>query len=192
MKAAQLHSYSIEIFEHQPHRNDGEEEVLWEISTEIRKNIFCEEFQSPEEDEFDELDHSSRHLVGFGEFFPLHSSHNSSVGDLPVLTLRWHLFTLPNGDNVARIDRCGVLPSYRSQKLASQTMELVVKDIHQVSQLHGVPIPSLQILAPQASLLEQCLQRHGYSLLDSQQQDPDSDLVMRGGMPHRYLGKRLS
>jgi hypothetical protein len=116
-----------------------------------------------------------------------------SVGDLPVLTLRWHLLTFPNGDHVARIDRCGVLPSYRSQRLASQTMELVVKDIHSVSQIHGILIPFLQILAPQDSALEHCLQRHGYSIQNPRpQQEAGFDLVMRGGVVHRYLGQSLS
>jgi hypothetical protein len=193
-KAAQLHSFSIEVHENQSDGNN--DEGLWEICSEIRKNVFCIEFQSPEEEEFDELDQTSRHLVGFGSLAThsiilFYSSHHSLVGDLPVLTLRWHLFTFPNGDHVARIDRCGVLPSYRSQKLASQTMDWVMKDIHYVSQLHGIHILLLQILAPQGSPLEQCLQRHGYSAL-SQQQDSSLDFVMRGGVAHRYLGQYLT
>jgi hypothetical protein len=129
------------------------------------------------------------------------------VGDLPVLSLRWHLIAYPqqvNGINehAAVIDRCAVLPSYRNQKLATAALDLVMKDMERVSQHHGVPhLSALHILVPQDSQLEGCLRRHGYqppscSLREDTTTGSSAPahldhLIIRGGVPHRHLSLSL-
>jgi hypothetical protein len=40
---------------------------IWEISAEIRRQVFCEEGLIPDSEEFDDLDSTSRHLIGYCE-----------------------------------------------------------------------------------------------------------------------------
>lgn len=65
MKASQLHSYHVDITDYQV--NDPHSNELWDICYEIRKTIFCYELQYLENEEFDEIDQRSRHVVGFGK-----------------------------------------------------------------------------------------------------------------------------
>lgn len=161
---------------------------MWEICYEIRKNIFCNEFHYQENEEFDEIDQRSRHAVGFGLVYYRCISHQFIVGDMPVLAMRWHLTINSVGNDVAVIDRCAVLSLYRTKKIATRTIELILKDIQEISQSHNISIGSIQILVPCDSPLEQCLQKHGYHHANTS----NSEMIIRGGVAHRYLEQYIS
>lgn len=42
-------------------------EGYWAVCKIVRKRVFCDEMQQKEEDEFDDLDESSRHIIVQGE-----------------------------------------------------------------------------------------------------------------------------
>lgn len=70
---------------------------------------------------------------------------------------------------------------YRNKKLASHTIELILKDIQEISQSYNLSIQTLQILVPSNSPLEDYLLRHGYQEIEN------TEIIIRGGITHRYL-----
>ncbi len=68
MKASQLRGFRVEYFGGISPTRDSDVDVdgLSEISSEIRKVVFCQESHCDESEEFDSLDSVATHLIGFG------------------------------------------------------------------------------------------------------------------------------
>ena len=60
---------------------------LWDLAKDIRSDVFCDEFDVPQCDEFDDFDLVSRHGIGL-------------IGDLPICSIRWRLIS---GDHLQYI-----------------------------------------------------------------------------------------
>lgn len=71
----------------------------WEAARRIREIVFCGEQACPPQEEFDEHDETSRHVLG-------------TVDGQPVATARWRTVE-EGGRTVAKLERFAVLPAWR-------------------------------------------------------------------------------
>lgn len=96
-----------------PVETDGE----WQAARRVRTRVFIEEQDCPPEEEWDEYDATSRHLVGTRE------------GDV-VATARWRSVPF-NGEVVAKLERFAVLPEHRGEGLGRALVARAIEDARQ-------------------------------------------------------------
>jgi len=78
-----------------------ESEAAWQAAKAIRRRVFIEEQDCPPEEEFDEHDAESRHLVGY-------------AGEEAIAVARWRAVR-EDGAPVAKLERFAVLPAHRGR-----------------------------------------------------------------------------
>lgn len=89
-------------------------DLEWEHAKAIRQRVFIEEQACPPEEEWDEYEGTSRHLVGH-------------VGGLPVAVARWR--AVPHaGRVVAKLERFAVLKEYRGRGYGQRMVEAAMAD----------------------------------------------------------------
>ncbi len=89
-------------------------EADWMKVVAIRTAIFIQEQACPPEEEWDEYDATSRHLLG-------------TLGDEPVATARWR--TVARGSlTAAKLERFAVLPAYRGRGLGRALVAFTISD----------------------------------------------------------------
>ena len=94
-----------------------ESETAWEHARIIRQRVFIDEQDCPPEEEWDEWDATSRHVLG-------------TVDGEPVATARWR--TVADGETlVAKLERFAILPAYRGQGYGRQLVRYVLHDARQ-------------------------------------------------------------
>lgn len=76
-RAENLRSYIVEAPQEMEMTNNDED--LWNISSEIRRQVFCVECCIDESEEFDSYDPISRPLVGYSKTF-IHNIATQSYG----------------------------------------------------------------------------------------------------------------
>lgn len=86
----------------------------WDLARVIRQAVFVEEQACPPEEEWDQYDGCSRHLVLLN-------------GDKPAATGRWRS-TIYEGMSVAKIERIAVLKEYRGSGLGRKVVEALIND----------------------------------------------------------------
>lgn len=91
----------------------GEEE--WQAARRIRTRVFVEEQSCAPEEEWDEHDATSRHLLAF-------------VGDDPAGTARWRTVAY-EGRLFAKLERVALLPAYRGRGLGRQLVAAMIEDV---------------------------------------------------------------
>lgn len=92
-------------------------EADWEAVRAIRTRVFIEEQRCAPDDEWDEHDATSRHLLG-------------RVDAVPMATARWR--TVPFERRlVAKLERFAVLPAYRGQGYGRALVRYVMHDASQ-------------------------------------------------------------
>jgi len=93
-----------------PVRSDDD----WAKARAIRKQVFIEEQDCPPEEEWDGLDDTSRHVLGW-------------IDGQAVATARWR--TVPHGEEiVAKLERFAVLPTHRGQGYGTALVRRVIGD----------------------------------------------------------------
>jgi predicted GNAT family N-acyltransferase len=94
-----------------------ENESDWEHAKAIRERVFIEEQDCPPEEEWDQWDATSRHVLG-------------TVDGEPVATARWR--TVVDGETiVAKLERFAVLPAHRGEGYGQQLVDYVLRDARQ-------------------------------------------------------------
>lgn len=94
-----------------------ENESDWEHAKAIRERVFIEEQDCPPEDEWDQWDATSRHVLG-------------TIDGTPVATARWR--TVADGETlVAKLERFAVLPRHRGEGYGRQLVRYVLHDARQ-------------------------------------------------------------
>ena len=89
-------------------------EAHWQMARAIRQRVFVEEQACPPEEEWDGLDETSRHVIGF-------------VDGTPAATARWR--TVPyEARLVAKLERFAILPAYRGRGYGRRLVRYVMED----------------------------------------------------------------
>ena len=86
---------------------------------------------------------------------------NYSVGDAPVATARYRVFTAPDNVSYTEIDRLGILPHYRGRKLSRKVMMEILSDSQEVSRS---PISVILLSIPGESWIKNKLESIGWSV----------------------------
>jgi predicted GNAT family N-acyltransferase len=99
----------------------------WQAVKAIRTTVFIDEQRCPPEEEWDEFDASSHHLLGL-------------LGDLPVACARWREVEI-DGEPYAKLERFAVLREHRGlglgRELVAQTIEHARRAGHTRFVLHA-------------------------------------------------------
>ncbi len=91
-------------------------EAQWAHAKAIRQRVFIEEQDCPPEEEWDEHDATSRHVLGV-------------VDGEPVATARWR--TVPYDEALAaKLERFAVLPDHRGQGYGRQLVRYILHDAY--------------------------------------------------------------
>jgi len=91
-----------------------ENETDWEHAKRVRTRVFIEEQDCPPEEEWDQWDATSRHVLG-------------TVDGEPVATARWR--TVADEEAlVAKLERFAVLPAHRGRGYGRQLVRYVLHD----------------------------------------------------------------
>lgn len=94
-----------------------ESETDWEHAKRVRTRVFIEEQDCPPEEEWDQWDATSRHVLG-------------TVDGDPVATARWR--TVAHDEAlVAKFERFAVLPAHRGRGYGQQLVRYVLHDAQQ-------------------------------------------------------------
>lgn len=89
-------------------------ERQWHDARTIRQHVFIEEQACPPEEEWDEFEETSRHLVGY-------------VDDAPVAVARWR--AVPHANRiVAKLERFAVLKEYRGRGFGRGMVQAAMDD----------------------------------------------------------------
>jgi hypothetical protein len=83
------------------------------------------------------------------------------VGDAPVATARYRVFTAPDNVSYTEIDRLGILPHYRGRKLSRKVMLGILSDSQEVSRS---PISVVLLSIPAESWIQSKLESMGWSV----------------------------
>lgn len=86
----------------------------WQHVQQIRTKVFIEEQACPPEEEWDEFDQTSRHLLGW-------------VGENPVATSRWRVVT-HNETPFAKLERFAVLATFRGCGYGKEMIQATLED----------------------------------------------------------------
>lgn len=86
----------------------------WELSRDIRQEVFVEEQECPPEDEWDQYDCCSRHLVAI-------------AAEDPAATARWRS-TIYKGISVAKLERIAVREPFRGRGIGRAIVEALIED----------------------------------------------------------------
>lgn len=123
----------------------------------IRRRVFVEGQDCPEDEEFDGLDDASRHVLG-------------RVGDRPVATARWRVIDW-QGDRAAKLERFAVLPGYRGRGLGQKLVE------HLLAASEGAGLTTAVIHA----------QSHLVGFYRDLGFTPRGEEFVEAGIPHRLM-----
>mmetsp|Transcript_16532 Transcript_16532/g.16642 ORF Transcript_16532/g.16642 Transcript_16532/m.16642 type:complete len:211 (+) Transcript_16532:387-1019(+) len=129
-KANILRSFKFEVFDST--NLNSYVYGLWEVCTELRNMIYCNEMMIPGEQEFDQLEQSSRHFIGI-------------LGDAPISIARWRFLSSDSSSVYAIIDRCGVLQYYRQKGFGRKTLDAVVSDIRNIATTQSIDLKGIYI-----------------------------------------------
>lgn len=94
-------------------------------------------------------------------FFPHSLIFDYLVGDAPVATARYRVFTAPDNASYTEIDRLGILPHYRGRKLSRKVMLEILSDSQEVSRS---PISVVLLSIPVESWIQSKLESIGWSV----------------------------
>lgn len=86
----------------------------WDLARSVRQAVFVDEQACPPDEEWDQYDGCSRHLV------LLHH-------ETPVATARWRS-TIYEGMSVAKLERIAVLESFRGRGFGREIVEALIAD----------------------------------------------------------------
>lgn len=89
----------------------------WQAAQEIREKVFVLEQSCPPEEEFDEFDVSSRHLL-------------LRIGGEPAATARWRVVE-KFGREWAKLERFAVLPEYRGGGVGRALVDFAMSEARQ-------------------------------------------------------------
>ena len=96
------------------HINLVQNEAQWQMARAIRQRVFVEEQACPPEEEWDEHDATSRHVLGF-------------VDGEPAATARWREVQY-EGQPAAKLERFAILPTYRGCGYGRRLVRHVMDD----------------------------------------------------------------
>jgi predicted GNAT family N-acyltransferase len=94
----------------------GNNEMLWNDAVTVRRKVFVEEQQVPEEEEIDQFESESTHFVLYDEGQPVGAGRFRTI------------------DGVGKIERICVLPHYRSRGAG----RLIMESIEQFAKEKGI------------------------------------------------------
>ena len=160
----QLRSFGTQIFDASNGLADE-----WDLISEIRSNIFCDEGRIDKSVEFDEFDESSRHVLGLS-------------GDMPVAVARWRIFR--SSHCFAIIDRFATSANHRNLGYGREMLKNILHDIKEINSLMGLDASGVFILAPVDSWVITKLNLYGFRVIDS-------EIIARGGYSFSKLFKEI-
>jgi predicted GNAT family N-acyltransferase len=94
----------------------GNNEMLWNDAVTVRRKVFVEEQQVPEEEEIDQFESESTHFVLYDEGLPVGAGRFRTI------------------DGIGKIERICVLPHYRSRGAG----RLIMESIEQFAKEKGI------------------------------------------------------
>ena len=96
------------------HIKPVQKEDQWQMARAIRQRVFIEEQACPPEEEWDEHDATSRHVLGL-------------VDGKPAATARWRPVKYEE-QPAAKLERFAILPAYRGRGYGRQLVRYVMED----------------------------------------------------------------
>jgi predicted GNAT family N-acyltransferase len=114
----------------------GNNEMLWNDAVTVRRKVFVEEQQVPEEEEIDQFESESTHFVLYDEGLPVGAGRFRTI------------------DGIGKIERICVLPHYRSRGAG----RLIMESIEQFAKEKGIAKAKLNA----QTHAEQFYQKLGY------------------------------
>lgn len=112
-RASELRRVSVCFYDPGSVQRDGD----WDVVALMRNAIYCGELNIPHGEEFVQQEEAvSRHMLAF-------------VGDAPVVCGRYRLSKGSEGQDIAVVDRFGVLPEFRGRGLGRQCLPQLIADV---------------------------------------------------------------
>ncbi|CAM9904682.1 unnamed protein product [Ectocarpus sp. 4 AP-2014] len=142
----------------------------WALARIIRRRVYCEEMGLTSQQEFTEMDPTSRHVL-------------IQMGDAPLGYGRWRFETGPAGQGqgqqqlqYAMVDRLCVLKEYRQRGFAKSCLERIVHDVSTQTAQMKTAVAAIVVPAPPNTFAHQKLGERGWT--------PQGDTVDFHGMPY--------
>ncbi|CBJ26173.1 conserved unknown protein [Ectocarpus siliculosus] len=134
----------------------------WALARIIRRRVYCEEMGLTSQQEFTEMDPTSRHVL-------------IQMGDAPLGYGRWRFETGPAGQGqgqgqqqlqYAMVDRLCVLKEYRQRGFAKSCLERIVHDVSTQTAQMKTAVAAIVVPAPPNTFAHQKLGERGWTPQD--------------------------